>query len=98
MREPFQLRLEPGCTLRDSVDLQFSLVAADGDPVVVDGSAVEHIDTAGLQLLVALARHQREVGRGLSWRSASPELLRCARRLGLIEALGLSGLADGVPS
>jgi ABC-type transporter Mla MlaB component len=95
VKEPFQLKLDAGCTLRDCADMQFSLVAADGDPVVVDGSAVERIDTAGLQLLVALARRQRDAGRGLSWQSASPELLRCGRRLGLIDALGLSALADG---
>jgi ABC-type transporter Mla MlaB component len=94
-KESFQLKLDAGCTLRDCTDMQFSLVAADGDPVVVDGSAVERIDTAGLQLLVALARRQRDAGRGLTWQSASRELLRCGRRLGLIDALGLSTLADG---
>jgi anti-anti-sigma regulatory factor len=92
---PFQLKLDAGCTLRDCADLQFSLVAANGDPVVVDGSAVERIDTAGLQLLVALARRQQDAGQGLAWRAASPELLKCSRRLGLIDALGLAPLANG---
>ncbi len=64
-------KLDASCTLREAADLQFSLVAASGDPVVVDGSAVERIDTAGLQLLVALARRQQQGGRRLEWKAAS---------------------------
>jgi anti-anti-sigma regulatory factor len=71
-------------------------VAADGDPVVVDGSAVERIDTAGLQLLVAFARRQKEAGRRLHWEAASPALLSGSARLGLNEALGLGALAREV--
>lgn len=97
-RDIFHLKLDAGCTLRDSTDLQFTLVAARGDPVVVDGSGVERIDTAGLQLLVALVRRQQQAGLGLSWKAASPELLRCGRQLGLIDALGLATLAgEGGP-
>jgi ABC-type transporter Mla MlaB component len=89
----FRLKLEPSCTLRDSADLQFSLVAANGDPVVIDGSAVERIDTVGLQLLVALARRQQEAGRKLTWEAASPAVLGGSARLGLNEVLGLGALA-----
>jgi len=89
--DAFLLRLDASCTLRETADLQFSLVAASGDPVVVDGSAVERVDTAGLQLLVALVRRQQQAGRRIEWKAASPELLKCGERLGLIEALGLTG-------
>lgn len=86
--------LEASCTLRDSSDMLFDLVAASvaGGPIVVDGSAVLRIDTAGLQLLAALARDGAAAGRPLAWRAASPELLRCSRRLGLLGALGLEAL------
>jgi phospholipid transport system transporter-binding protein len=87
---PFYLTLEASCTLRESADLQFSLVAARGDPLVVDGAAVQRIDTAGLQLLAALARRQQSAGRRLEWKAASDELRQCSARLGLDEALGLA--------
>ncbi len=93
--DPFYLKLDVSCTLRESADLQFSLVAASGDPVVVDGGDVERVDTAGLQLLVALVRRQQRAGRRLSWKAASPTLLKCGDRLGLTEALGLSSLPRG---
>jgi phospholipid transport system transporter-binding protein len=93
--EAFFLKLDPCCTLRESADLQFSLVAANGDPVVVDGSAVERVDTAGLQLLVALAQRQQQSGRRLEWKAASPEIIKCGERLGLIGALGLGTSGNG---
>jgi phospholipid transport system transporter-binding protein len=93
--DPFYLKLDADCTLREATDLQFSLLAASGDPMVVDGGAVERVDTAGLQLLVALARRQQQAGRRLSWKAASPILLKCGERLGLIDALGLAAVAAG---
>jgi phospholipid transport system transporter-binding protein len=95
--DAFYLKLDASCTLRETADLQFSLVVATGDPVVVDGSAVERIDTAGLQLLVALARRQQQGGGRLEWKAASPELVKCGARLGLIEALGLPTGAGDTP-
>jgi ABC-type transporter Mla MlaB component len=94
---PRQLALDASCTLREAAALQASLVAAasDADPLTLDGGAVQRIDTAGLQLLVALARHQAAAGHRLEWQAASSELLRCSDRLGLIDALGLTSLAAG---
>ena len=85
------LRLEPSCTLRDALDMQFQLLATDfGDSdVLLDGSAVERIDTAGLQMLVAFAKHHVASGKRMQWTAASQELQRGSRMLGLDEALGL---------
>jgi anti-anti-sigma regulatory factor len=93
--DPFFLKLDASCTLRETGDLQFSLVAARGDPVVVDGSGVERIDTSGLQLLVALVRRQQLSGGRVEWKAVSPELAKCSERLGLNGALGLSGAEPG---
>ena len=93
--DPFYLKLDASCTLRETGDLQFSLVAARGDPVVVDGSGVERIDTSGLQLLVALVRRQQQGGGRVEWKAVSPELAKCSERLGLNGALGLSGTEPG---
>jgi len=85
------LKLEASCTLRDSIDMQFQLLAVDfGDAdVVVDGSAVERIDTAGLQMLLSFARHQAGRGKALRWSAVSPELIRGSQLLGLATALGI---------
>ncbi len=85
------LTLEAGCTLRDSIDMQFQLltVTGNGKHTVVDGAQVERIDTAGLQLLVAFARQQSEAGRPLRWQGASEILVSSCHRLGLGEVLGL---------
>ncbi|MEJ0100940.1 MAG: STAS domain-containing protein [Pseudomonadota bacterium] len=95
--EAFYLNLESSCTLRETADLQFSLVAAKGDPIIIDGGAVERIDTAGLQLLVALALEQRHAGRRLEWKAASAELRKCAQRLALFEVLGLEPESGAAP-
>ena len=66
-------------------------ISATAD-VLVDGSAVERIDTAGLQMLVAFARHQAGRGKSLRWTAVSPELMRGSRLLGLDALLGLAGM------
>jgi anti-anti-sigma regulatory factor len=88
---PAGLKLEPSCTLRDSIDMQFQLLAVDfgNSDVVVDGSAVERIDTAGLQMLLAFAKHQASRGKALRWSAVSPELTRGSQLLGLAALLGL---------
>lgn len=89
------LKLESSCTLRDALDMQFQLLATDfGDSdVLLDGSAVERIDTAGLQMLVAFTRQHSSSGKRVEWLSASAELQRCSRMLGLDEAIGLAAAA-----
>jgi anti-anti-sigma regulatory factor len=94
--DAFFLTLPADCTLRESADLQFSLMVANGNPLVVDGSEVQRVDTAGAQLLVALAQRQRNADRRLEWKGASQELLGCGQRLGLLDVLGLAALAAGV--
>ena len=85
------LKLEASCTLRDSIDMQFQLLAVDfGDSdVLVDGSAVERIDTAGLQMLLSFTRHQATRGKSVKWTAVSAELGRGSQLLGLNSLLGL---------
>jgi ABC-type transporter Mla MlaB component len=89
------LKLEASCTLRDSIDMQFQLLAVDfGDSdVLVDGSAVERIDTAGLQMLLAFARYHEGRGKTVRWSDVSGELLRSSEVLGVAGALGLKNAA-----
>lgn len=70
----------------------FQLLAVDfGDAeVLVDGGGVERIDTAGLQMLIAFARHHAARGKTLNWTAVSPELLRSSQLLGVTEPLHLT--------
>jgi anti-anti-sigma regulatory factor len=60
---------------------------AAGVPLTVDGSKVQDIDTAVLQLLASLWRSCRERGIGCAWQGASDALRHAARLIGLGEAL-----------
>jgi len=90
------VKLESSCTLRESQAMHAALVTAvdGGEPFRVDGADVVRIDTAGLQLLVALAGQLRIEGRRLEWTGTSAELLAGSRRLGLQDVLDLAG-AEG---
>lgn len=72
-------------TIVQVADLHRSLVdhLASGKTLVIDGSRVEEIDTAVLQLLASLLRGCTERGIGCSWHGASEPLLRAARLIGL---------------
>jgi anti-anti-sigma regulatory factor len=86
------LKLEATFTLRDANDMLFQLLAVDfGDSdVLVDGGAVERIDTAGLQMLIAFAKSHAARGKTLHWTAVSPELLRSSQLLGVTEPLHLA--------
>jgi ABC-type transporter Mla MlaB component len=91
-RAAARLVLGTDCTLREAPALQAQLIATVSrtDTVTVDGGAVERIDAAALQLLVAFARRETAAGRRLAWTAASGELLGAGARLGVLEALNLS--------
>jgi ABC-type transporter Mla MlaB component len=63
---------------------QFKAAPA-GEPVAVDVSAVEKVDTAGVQLLLSLAITHRP----LAWQGSSKALSAAAELLGLRASLGL---------
>ena len=60
---------------------------ADGAPVEIDGSRVEEIDTAILQLLTSLWRTGQERGIPCSWFGASEALRRTAGLVGVAQML-----------
>ena len=79
-------------TLRDVTAFQAELAERldDNGPVLIDASAVERIDTATLQLLVAFVRDLRADARVVEWTDCSPVLRRAAHALGLAVALDLA--------
>ncbi len=61
---------------------------AGGGAITLDASRVDAVDTAGLQVLVALARSLRQAGRTLSWQGVSTPLRSAAEVLALDGILG----------
>lgn len=87
------LTLAAECTVAEAESLKAELVRRldEAGPVTVDVSAVERIDTAGLQLLAAFVRDRRTAGRTVQWRGRAAALDSAAGLLGLHDMLELSG-------
>ena len=73
--------------IREAAELRERLLAAiEAGSLVLDGSAVERADSAGLQLLVSLQRSLAARGETLTYRGVSPALADAAKILGLTAA------------
>ena len=87
--------LDKQCTVREAEGFKVALHAAEdssGD-FIIEGGAVERIDTACLQLLIGFAARLRLIERQLVWAKVSPALRQGARQLGIEGALGLPEVA-----
>jgi len=78
-------------TIRTINSLQAQLAERldESGTVQIDGSAVDRVDTAGLQLLAAFVRDLQAEARSVEWIGCSTALRRSANALGLGAALGL---------
>ena len=86
---PSRIVLDDRLTIVQAAALHRTLVKrlAEGRRLVVDGSRVEEIDTAILQLLTSLWRTSKERGIACSWQGASQALRRTAAMVGVAEML-----------
>ena len=64
----------------------------EGEEVVFDGSDVERIDAASLQLITCIFKQAEEYGSKVSWQASSDALKKASQLLGLTKALDLYGL------
>ncbi len=89
VKQPTRIELEARATIARAADLHRTLSARvlDGEAVVVDGTAVEEIDTAILQLLASLWRTCMERGISCTWHGASDVLRQTAGLIGVAELL-----------
>jgi len=62
---------------------KLSAVLACATSVVLDGSRVERLDAAAMQVLACFCRTARERGLAISWQSPSSGLQQAAQWLGL---------------
>jgi anti-anti-sigma regulatory factor len=87
--QPQRVELDVRLSIAQAADLHRTLLAslAEGGPVVVDGSRVEEIDTAMLQLLASLWRTSGERGIACTWLGASGALRQMAALIGVAEIL-----------
>ncbi|HET9107185.1 MAG TPA: STAS domain-containing protein [Steroidobacteraceae bacterium] len=90
---PSALALAAECTLAQADALQAELARRLDEPqrVIVDVSALQRIDTAGLQLLAAFVQDRRTAGRAVEWRGRAAALDAAAGLLGLRGMLELAG-------
>jgi phospholipid transport system transporter-binding protein len=80
------------CTVADAGSLKMGLAKLLNEPgtVTLDISAVQRIDTAGLQVIAAFVRERESHGRQVLWRGEAPAMSNAARLLGLGELLKLT--------
>lgn len=76
---PSSLRISEAEALRD----QLLSHLEDVDTLDLDGSAIQEVDTAGLQLLAAFFSDRRKLGRVARWLNPSKSLVQTADLLGL---------------
>jgi anti-anti-sigma regulatory factor len=87
--------LGASCTIHEAPALRAHLLAqaAHPGPYEIDGAAVQQVDTAGVQLVVAFALDCLERGIHYAWTGRSPALDEAIRTLGvgaLLESPGSS--------
>jgi ABC-type transporter Mla MlaB component len=89
------LLLAAECTVAEADALKSELGSRlqRSQTVTLDVSAVQRIDTAGLQLLAAFVRDRRTAGRAVAWRGRASALETAADLLGLRAMLELPGEA-----
>jgi ABC-type transporter Mla MlaB component len=89
------LTLGPECTVADADALKSALASRldEAGPVTLDVSALQRIDTAGVQLLAAFVRDRRTAGRAVAWGGRAAALETAAELLGLHHMLELPGEA-----
>jgi ABC-type transporter Mla MlaB component len=89
-----QLMLPADCRMAAQAALKDELLGVLGaGTVVLDGSRVERVDTAALQLLVLFRREMAACGGSMSWHRASGVLGEAAALLGLTQTLELPASA-----
>jgi phospholipid transport system transporter-binding protein len=86
LRLPATLGIAQLAQLRE----QFEEALDSGRPLAIDGAAVEQLDGAALQLLLAFQRTAVGASRVPDWRKPSPRLREAVALLGLDGELGLS--------
>lgn len=85
-----RLSVPADCRIGEVGELQKQLRdALASSQIVLDGSTVDRIDTAALQLLVVFQREVQKRGNQMNWAGVSAPLHDAASQLGLAQVLAL---------
>ncbi|MEH6638509.1 MAG: STAS domain-containing protein [Porticoccaceae bacterium] len=90
-------KLDPVMTVSQSTELKerFSdLLENNANDIALDGSTVENIDSAALQLLLAFVMELKTRNCKVLWPHISPQLLSRSRTLGLSAVFGMDEVAS----
>ena len=85
------MALTAECLVSSASTLKESLAGLLDEPqaITLDITALQRIDTAGLQVLTAFIRERAGHGRTVEWRGTAPALTSAAQLLGLTALLRL---------
>lgn len=85
------LSLAAECMVSDATSLKECLAGLLEEPlpVTLDITALQRIDTAGLQVITAFVRERAGHGRSVEWQGSAPVLAAAAQLLGLTSLLKL---------
>lgn len=90
-RKDVTIMLDPVITLAEVNDLKASLLGyINAGHIRIDAGKVEHIDTGGLQLLLAFLKTAQKRGIKISWQERSGALMNTAELLGLAGTLDMA--------
>lgn len=85
--------LESSLTIVEAASMQQSMLNLFSSTfgVILDGSEVEQVDAAGIQLLAVIMKKAAERQIEIRWSGASDQLCSAAAQLGLDDLLSLAG-------
>lgn len=84
------IELPAQCLLRDAVEFrQRFLDCVDAESVTVDVGAVDRIDTAFIQVLLAFTRTRAAANRSITWQRVSSEVMASVKLLGVQSLLAI---------
>jgi phospholipid transport system transporter-binding protein len=82
--------LPTDCRIADVGQLQQTFAShLDASQITLDGTEVERVDTAALQLLVVYRHELEKRGHAMQWAGVSAPLYDAASQLGLTQTLAL---------
>jgi ABC-type transporter Mla MlaB component len=88
---PIQLDERMGIAQAKRLHSVLMTALSSGEPIAIDGTRVQQIDGATLQLLVSLWRTAAAQGTSCSWAGTSKWLSHAASLIGVADALQLPG-------
>ena len=89
MSEHAQIDLPIALTIVEVESIRQNFLSLLPASLVIDASAVDHVDSAGLQLLASACKTVSEKGGHVEWKGVTTSLAESAEQCGLMKVMGL---------